>query len=69
MIKLTRDQIQDVTLQEIEYQLTVMKQYNNEEETKAYLLLLKRYGSLLQRESIMSKYVAAWGDTIDVDAI
>lgn len=68
-MKLTRDQIQDVTLQEIEYQLTVMKQYNNVEETKAYLLLLKRYGSLLQRESIVGKYVAAWGDTLDVDAI
>ena len=69
MIKLTRDQIQDVTLQEIEYQLTVMKQYNNEEETMAYLLLLKRYGSLLQRECIIDKYVAAWGETVDLDAI
>jgi hypothetical protein len=53
-----------VVLQEIEYQLTVMKQYRSIEETKAYLLILDRYGSLQQREDIISRYKQAWGDTL-----
>jgi hypothetical protein len=50
---------------EIEYQLTNMKQYLSVEETRAYLLLLKKYGGLWEREYVMEKYEKAWGDTIE----
>lgn len=63
-MKLTRDQISVVVLEEIEYQLTVMKQYLSREETSAYLLLLERYGTLLEREIVLERYRRAWGDTI-----
>lgn len=66
MISLTRDQISDVVLQEIEFQLTIMKQYLSVEQTKAYLLLLDRYGTIVQRDAILEKYRKAWGDTLDV---
>ena len=52
-------------LSEIEYQLTIKKQYLTVEETKAYLLLLKRYGGSFDREYVLDKYHKAWGDTIE----
>ncbi len=66
MISLTSEQISDVVLQEIEFQLTIMKQYLSVEQTKAYLLLLDRYGTIVQRDAILEKYRKAWGDTLDV---
>jgi DNA-binding winged helix-turn-helix (wHTH) protein len=66
MISLTSEQISDVVLQEIEFQLTIMKQYLSVEQTKAYLLLLERYGTIVQRDAILEKYRKAWGDTLDV---
>jgi hypothetical protein len=63
-MKLTRDQISDVFLEEIEYQLTVMKQYLSKKETQAYLLLLERYGTLLERETVLERYRGAWGESI-----
>ncbi len=56
MLELTRQQMAQITLGEIEYQLTMMKQYISKEETEAYLLLLNRYGSLLDRERILERY-------------
>jgi uncharacterized protein YdaU (DUF1376 family) len=47
-------------LNEIEYQLTVMKQYLSKEEKAAYLLLLDRYGSLIDRQIIMERHEASW---------
>ena len=64
-LQLSRDQHEQVMLSEIEYQLTTMKQYLTVEETKAYLLLLKRYGGLWDREYVLDKYHKAWGDTIE----
>jgi hypothetical protein len=63
-MQLTRDQISGVFLEEIEYQLTIMKQYLSKEETKAYLLLLERYGTLLEREAVLERYRNAWGESI-----
>lgn len=59
-IHLTRDQTSEVMLNEIEYQLTVMKQYLSKEEKAAYLLLLDRYGSLIDRQIIMERHEASW---------
>jgi hypothetical protein len=64
-MKLTREQIDSVVVAEIEYQLTIMKQYLSKEETNAYLLLLNRYGSLLEQEAIIQRYQEAWGETLD----
>lgn len=64
-LQLSRDQHEQVMLSEIEYQLTTMKQYLTVEETKAYLLLLKRYGGRFDREYVLDKYHKAWGDTIE----
>jgi hypothetical protein len=63
-MKLTRDQIDSVLLEEIEYQLTVMKQYLTREETLAYLLLLERYATLLEQEAVLEGYRKAWGESI-----
>jgi hypothetical protein len=60
-IELTNDQRNVVMLQEIDYQLTTMKQYLSKEELDAYLLILHRYGTLIQREYIMKRYTMAWG--------
>ena len=68
-LKLSTEQRQLVVLQEIEYQLTTMKQYLDEDETRSYLLLLNKYGSLYDRQYIMKRYKAAWGDTLDEDAM
>ena len=64
-LQLSRDQREQVMLSEIEYQLTIKKQYLTVEETKAYLLLLKRYGGSFDREYVLDKYHKAWGDTIE----
>ena len=61
MITLTRDQISQVMLHEIEYNLTIMKQYLTPEETNAYLIILERYGSLIQRDYVLMQYEKAWG--------
>lgn len=45
-----------------------MKQYLSVEETKAYLLLLNKYGSLWDREYVLDRYKQAWGDTLDVES-
>lgn len=63
---LTPEQRSIIVLCEIEFQLTIMKQYLSVEETKAYLLLLNKYGSLRDREYVISQYNKAWGDTLDV---
>jgi hypothetical protein len=63
-LKLNHDQRSIVMMQEIEYQLTIMKQYISVEETRAYLLLLNKYGSLIEREHIIGRYRNAWGDTL-----
>lgn len=60
-MQLTRDQIYGVMLEEIEYQLTIMKQYLSKEETEAYILLLKRYSTIAQEQAIMKKHQSAWG--------
>ena len=60
-LELTNDQRNVVMLQEIDYQLTTMKQYLSPEELEAYLLILNRYGTLIQREYIMKRYKMAWG--------
>jgi hypothetical protein len=59
--ELTNDQRNAVMLQEIDYQLTTMKQYLTPEELDAYLLILERYGTLIQREYILKRYTMAWG--------
>lgn len=64
-LQLSHHQRQQVVLSEIEYQLTNMKQYLTVEETKAYLLLLNKYGGLWDREYVLEKYHKAWGDTIE----
>ena len=64
-LELSKEQRGQVVLREIEYQLTIMKQYLSVEETKAYLLLLNKYGGVWDREYIMQRYQKAWGDTID----
>ena len=64
-LQLSHHQREQVVLVEIEYQLTNKKQYLSVEETKAYLLLLKKYGGLWEREYVMEKYQKAWGDTIE----
>jgi hypothetical protein len=64
-LQLSQHQRQQVVLMEIEYQLTHMKQYLTVEETKAYLLLLNKYGSLWEREYIMERHHKAWGDSIE----
>ena len=64
-LKLDNYQRQQMVLAEIEYQLTTMKQYLSVEETKAYLLLLNKYGGAWEREYILGKYYKAWGDTVD----
>lgn len=64
-LELSQYQREQVVLKEIEYQLTAHKQYLTEEQTKAYLLLLNRYGGLWDREYILEKYQKAWGDTIE----
>jgi hypothetical protein len=64
-LQLSHYQREQVVLMEIEYQLTNMKQYLSVEETKAYLLLLKKYAGLWEREYVMEKYQKAWGDTIE----
>ena len=64
-LQLSHHQREQVVLMEIEYQLTNMKQYLSVEETRAYLLLLKKYGGLWEREYVMEKYQKAWGDTIE----
>jgi len=64
-LQLSYPQREQVVLMEIEYQLTTMKQYLTVEETKAYLLLLNRYGNAWEREYVMEKYHKAWGDTIE----
>jgi len=48
-------------LHEIEYNLTIMKQYLTPEETNAYLIILERYGSLMQRDYVLMQYEKAWG--------
>jgi len=64
MITLTREQISNTFLEEIEYQLTIQKQYISREETEAYLLLLDRYGTLIEREHIHERYMKAWPSTV-----
>lgn len=64
MIELTREQICNTFLEEIEYQLTIQKQYISKEETDAYLLLLNRYGTLIKREHIHENYLKAWPSTV-----
>jgi hypothetical protein len=64
-LQLSHHQREQVVLMEIEYQLTNKKQYLSVEETRAYLLLLKKYGGLWEREYVMEKYEKAWGDTIE----
>ena len=64
-LQLSHYQREQVVLMEIEYQLTHMKQYLTVEETKAYLLLLNKYGGLWEREYVLGKYEKAWGDTIE----
>lgn len=64
-LQLSHHQRQQVVLMEIEYQLTNMKQYLTVEETKAYLLLLNKYGGIWEREYVLGKYYKAWGDTIE----
>ena len=64
-LELSRDQREQVMLKEIEYQLTVMKQYLSVEETKAYLLLLNKYGGSWDIEYVLQEYQKAWGDTIE----
>lgn len=64
-LQLSHHQRQQVVLSEIEYQLSNMKQYLTVEETKAYLLLLNKYGGLWDQEYVLEKYHKAWGDTIE----
>ena len=64
-LKLSSEQRSSVILEEILYQLTIMKQYITEEETRAYFLILHKYGSLLDREYILSQYKKAWGETYE----
>ena len=59
-LELTREQIRLVTLNEIEFQLTIMKQYLTEEETHAYETILNRTSTLREYESIMDKHHEAW---------
>jgi hypothetical protein len=64
-LQLSHYQREQVVLMEIEYQLTHMKQYLSVEETKAFMLMLRKYGSIMEREYVMEKYQKAWGDTIE----
>ena len=64
-LQLSHYQREQVVLMEIEYQLTTMKQYLTVEETRAYLLLLNKYGGIMEREYVLGKYEKAWGDTIE----
>ena len=59
--ELTREQRSAVMMQEILYQLTTMKQYLRPDELAAYLVILERYGTLVQREYILKHYTMAWG--------
>jgi hypothetical protein len=61
MIELTREQIRIITLTEIEYQLTTMKQYLTDEEKVSYITILQRTANLLEYQEIMKKYDEAHG--------
>lgn len=65
-LELSNDQRSLVMLHEIEYQLTVMKQYLSVEHTAAYLILLNKYGSIADREYVLQRYRDAWGETLSL---
>ena len=59
-IELTQEQRRIAILIEVEYKLTIMKQYLSKTDVHFYTLLLDKYSTLLEFDTIMAKHQAAF---------